>query len=265
MPCLRRLRGTRYGAAMQIDHIRTVLVETSHPGNIGAAARAMKNMCLSRLALVRPQQFPHSEASARASGADDVLAAATVHDSLAQAVSDCHVVIGASARMRKLRWPQLDPRECAALVAQASLRGPVALVFGRERSGLSNEELERCHYLVHIPCNPDYSSLNVAAAVQVVAYEIMMAASGAEAPLQHREPESDPETALDHPADSGELERFYRHLEQVLVAVEFLDPAQPKHLMRRLKRLYNRAHPDLREINILRGMLSAIQRRLGEP
>lgn len=237
-----------------------MLVETTHPGNIGAAARALKNMCLSQLALVRPAQFPHAEATARASGADDLLAAATVHDSLPQAVADCHVVIGASARLRRLRWPQLDPRECAGLVARESRRGPVALVFGRERSGLTNEELECCRYLVHIPCNPDYSSLNVAAAVQVVAYELMMAQ-----PPGREDDQANPSEELDRPAGSDDLQRFYEHLEQVLVAVEFLDPEQPKHLMRRLKRLYNRAHPDLREVNILRGMLSAVQRRLGAP
>lgn len=244
---------------MQRDHIRTVLVETTHPGNIGAAARALKNMCLERMALVRPAQFPHAEATARASGADDLLAAASVHQSLEEAVADCHVVIGASARMRRLRWPQLNPRECAHLVARESARGPVAIVFGRERSGLTNEELECCHYLVHIPCNPEYGSLNVAAAVQVVAYELMMVE-----PAPSPEPQS-PDEVLDQPASNDELQRFYEHLEQVLVAVEFLDPAQPKHLMRRLKRLYNRAHPDLREINILRGMLSAVQRRIGLP
>ena len=244
---------------MQRDNVRTVLVETTHPGNIGAAARALKNMCLSRLALVRPQQFPHADATARASGADDLLAAATLHDSLEQAVADCHVVIGASARLRKLRWPQLDPRQCAALVKRESERGTVAVVFGRERSGLSNAELEHCHYLVHIPCNPDYGSLNVAAAVQVMAYELMMASASPEAA-----PAADVEI-LDRPADSDELGRFYEHLEQVLVAVEFLDPSQPKHLMRRLKRLFNRAHPDLREINILRGILSAVQRHMDAP
>ena len=244
---------------MQRDNVRTVLVETTHPGNIGAAARALKNMCLTRLALVRPQQFPHTEATARASGADDLLTAATLHDSLEQAVADCHVVIGASARLRRLRWPQLDPRQCAALIQRESERGTVAVVFGRERSGLSNAELERCHYLVHIPCNPDYGSLNIAAAVQVVAYELMMAAAVPAAPAPEQS------EVLDRPADSDELGRFYEHLEQVLVTLEFLDPAQPKHLMRRLKRLFNRAHPDLREINILRGILSAVQRRIGAP
>lgn len=243
---------------MQTDNIRTVLVETTHPGNIGAAARALKNMCLSQLALVRPREFPHADATARASGADDLLASATVHDSLDAAVADCHVVIGASARLRKLRWPQLDPRQCAELARREAARGPVALVFGRERTGLSNEELERCHYLVHIPCNPEYSSLNVAAAVQVVAYEMMMAAAQPPEPVAVAD-------ELDRPADSDELLRFYDHLEQVLVEVEFLDPEQPKHLMRRLKRLFNRAHPDLREVNILRGMLSAVQRRIDAP
>lgn len=250
---------------MKIDNIRTVLVETTHPGNIGAAARAIKNMCLSDLALVNPQQFPHADATARASGADDLLQRATVFASLDEAVADCHVVVGASARLRKLRWPQLDPRECAQLLRREAGRGTVAVVFGRERTGLTNEELERCHYLVHIPCNPDYSSLNVAAAVQVIAYELMMAAvDGTDALVEgEAAAEDEQEHVLDRPAGQEDLARFYDHLQQVLVEVEFLDPAQPKHLMRRLKRLYNRAHPDLREVNILRGMLSAVQRRLG--
>ncbi len=243
---------------MQTENIRTVLVETTHPGNIGAAARALKNMGLTRLSLVRPAHFPHADATARASGADDLLARAAVHDSLEAAVADCHLVIGASARLRKLRWPQLDPRECAALVAREASRGDVALVFGRERSGLSNEELERCHYLVHIPCNPEFSSLNVAAAVQVLSYELMMASGQQSADAAEIAESVDP---LDRPAGAEDLLRFYEHLEQVLVAVDFLDPAHPKHLMRRLKRLFNRAHPDLREVNILRGMLSAVQRQ----
>ena len=160
--------------------IRIVMVATSHPGNIGAAARAMKNMCLSELVLVQPKDFPSDAAFARASGADDLLRAAVVTGSLAEAVADCRTVIGASARLRSVRWPQLAPREAAALAVAESRSAPVALVFGRESAGLSNQELDLCTHLVQIPTNPAYSSLNVAMAVQVISYEVMLASQAAE-------------------------------------------------------------------------------------
>ena len=167
----------RLGAGVPImtsyANIRVVLVGTTHPGNIGAAARAMKNMCLEHLWLVQPKIFPHAEATARASGADDVLARARVVETLEEALQECVLVVGASARQRTIPWPELDPRACAAAVWNKATHGPVALVFGRENSGLSNAELERCHYLVHIPANPDYSSLNLAAVVQVLTYECL--------------------------------------------------------------------------------------------
>ncbi|MDX1444168.1 MAG: RNA methyltransferase, partial [Gammaproteobacteria bacterium] len=191
--------------------IRIVLVGTTHPGNIGAAARAMKVMGLSQLHLVAPRRFPDQEATDRASGADDVLAAATVHESLDQAVADCHVVIGTSARLRSVQWAQLDPREAGEQVARESARGPVALVFGREKSGLSNEELDHCTHLVTIPANPEYSSLNLGAAVQVLAYETRMAllAMGA-AENAARQGEDYP------PASQEDMERLYHHLRNVL-------------------------------------------------
>ncbi len=231
--------------------IRVVLVETSHPGNIGAVARAMKNMCLHRLHLVRPQQFPHAEATSRASGADDLLAHAQVCDSLDEALAGCSLVIGASARLRSIAWPLLDPRECADQVFAHLPEGEVALVFGREASGLTNEELERCHYLVHIPANPDYASLNVSAAVQVVCYELRMAARAerGEALPQDQRPL----------ATSEELEGFMGHLEQTLIDLEFLDPAQKETMLRRLRRLFLRARMDRNEINLLRGALKAAQ------
>ena len=157
-----------------LSNIRIVLVHTSHPGNIGATARAMKNMRLEQLVLVQPAQFPSAEATARASGADDLLARARCCATLDEAVADCALVIGASARLRSVRWQEFDPRACAQEVLQASAHAPVALVFGREQSGLTNEELERCHALVHIPSNPEYASLNLAQAVQVLAYEVHM-------------------------------------------------------------------------------------------
>ncbi|MEO5342790.1 MAG: tRNA (cytosine(32)/uridine(32)-2'-O)-methyltransferase TrmJ [Gammaproteobacteria bacterium SHHR-1] len=236
-----------------LDPIRIVLVETSHPGNIGAVARAMKNMCLSRLYLVRPKVFPSAEASARASGADDLLATAVQCDDLPQALRDCRLVVGASARLRAVHWPQFDPRACAAQVLSEAREGPVALVFGRESSGLSNDELALCHYLVHIPSNPDYSSLNLAMAVQVISYELNMA-------TRQRPASPDQEGAM-QPADSLAMERFHRHLAQALVEVGFSDPKQQEKLLLRLRRLFARARPEQDELNILHGILSACQGR----
>ena len=235
------------------DRIDIVLVGTTHPGNIGAVARAMKNMALARLRLVQPRVFPSAEATARAAGADDVLAAATVCDSLEEAVAGCALVVGASARPRAIGCPLLAPRECAELLAGGT-QGPAALVFGREHSGLSNEELDRCHYQLHIPANPDFSSLNLAAAVQIVSYELLLARSAVDsAPV--RAEAGDGGQVVSH----EEMERFYGHLQAVLTEIDFLDPANPRHLMRRLRRLYNRARPDRNEMNILRGILTAVQ------
>jgi len=212
----------------------------------------MKNMYLSRLYLVSPQSYPSAEATSRASGADDLLAEAVVTDSLEEAVAGCNVVFGASARLRRLDWPQVDARECGV---QAALRarsgGEVALVFGREHSGLTNAEMERCNYLVHIPSNPDYSSLNLGAAVQVLAYEVSMAMGA----------QSDLATPQNQPVSSAELERLYAHLEETLVEIDFLDPDNPGQLMRRLRRLFNRSHLEQTEVNILRGILTAAQKQ----
>lgn len=238
------------------DFVRIVLVGTTHPGNIGAVARAMKNMALERLCLVDPRVFPSAEATARASGADDLLAAAQVCATLEEAVADCTLVIGASARPRAIACPRLTPRECATLLTAAQPGVQAAIVFGREHSGLSNEELDRCHYQLHIPSNPEFASLNLSAAVQIVAYELYVAraGAGAESPLSERAPERDA-----GPASLEEMERYYAHLQAVLTEIDFLDPAQPRHLMRRLRRLYNRLHPDRNEINILRGILKAVE------
>lgn len=234
----------------RLDRIRIVLVETTHPGNIGAAARAMKTMGLADLRLVNPKHFPDPEAEARASGAEDVLAAARLATSLDGAVADCVRVVGTSARQRKLAWPELDPRECGEALLQAAGDGPVALVFGRERTGLTNAELDRCTDVVTIPANPGYSSLNLGAAVQVLSYELRMAAL-AGLPREAPEPEAPP-------ASREELERLYSHLEAVLDAREFLDRHNPEHLMRRFRRLYSRARLDRIEVQILRGMLTAL-------
>ena len=238
-----------YSTAM--ENIRIVLVETSHGGNIGAVARAMKNMCLDDLALVNPQQFPTEECMARASGADDILHEAGVYQSLDQAVADCALVVGASARLRSVSWPQLDPRECADLVLARAADAKVALVFGRERTGLTNSELERCNYLVNIPANADYSSLNLGMAVQVVSYELMMQSRG----------EVEPATDLRDLATAKDMQGLFAHLQQALEDIGFLDPRKSDKLMRRLKRLFYRAEPDVDELKILRGILSAAQGR----
>jgi tRNA (cytidine32/uridine32-2'-O)-methyltransferase len=232
-----------------LARIRIVLVATSHPGNIGASARAMKTMGLSQLVLVQPGRFPCVEATARASGADDVLAQARVCASLDEALHGCRLVIATTARSRALAWPVFSPKECASQIL-AHLPSPdteVAILFGREHSGLRNEELEHCHAVVEIPANPVYSSLNLAAAVQIIAYELRCAAhDNAPAPVAM-------------PAAHEDMERFYAHLEETLITLKFLDPAKPKRLMTRLRRLFNRARPDDSEVNILRGILSALQ------
>lgn len=229
--------------------LRIVLVETSHPGNIGAVARAMKTMSLATLRLVTPKSFPHKDATAMASGADDLLDRAVVCDTLEDAVADCGLVLGASARLRSLRWPQMNPREAADRALAEVVHHPVALVFGRERTGLTNDELALCHALVHIPANPEYSSLNLAMAVQVLCYELNMGRQPRDSDQQDEAPDY---------ATAQEMNFFYTHLEQVMIDTGFLDPAAPRHLMKRLRRLYGRARPDKQELNILRGILSAV-------
>ena len=236
------------------SNIRIVMVNTTHPGNIGAVARVMKNMCLSELYLVQPRTFPSEEAIARSSGAVEVLEQANVCQSLAEAVADCQLVIGTSARERSADWPVYTPRECGRLMSDASQQGQVALVLGRESSGLTNEELDLCQYLVHIPSNPDYNSLNVAMAAQVLAYEILMASLDGETDnIQQKD--------IMPSLSSAEMQHFFEHLEQTLVDIEFIDNRQSDKLMRRLKRFFFRADPVEDEMNILRGILSAAQQR----
>lgn len=247
-----------------LPDIRFVLVNTSHPGNIGAVARAMKNMGLSQLTLVDPQSYPDSHATARASGADDVLVNAVVCNTLEEALADCDLVLGASARLRKLNWPQVNPREMVDQVYSQSPGTKIAIVFGREHSGLTNDELQRCHYLIHIPSNPEYSSLNIAAAVQVLAYEIYqheqlqlqtLDESKSVIPDQDRSLDDEPF------ADAQDMERFYEHLNETLINIGFLQTGHPRKMMRRLRRLFNRARLDRVELNILRGILTTIQRK----
>ena len=229
--------------------VRIILVGTTHPGNIGAAARAMKNMGLSDLMLVCPRHFPDDAATARASGAEDILEATRVVGSLEEALSDCVYVAGASARSRTIGWPAMAPRDCANKLLNESQNGRVAAVFGPEKSGLTNEDIDLCHTLLTIPTEPGFSSLNLAMAVQVVCYELRVAQIGAL---------DDGIVSEVPPATSEELEYFYTHLEEVLTNGGFLDPDNPRLLMRRLRRLFVRANPDQNEINILRGMLAAL-------
>lgn len=248
-------------AAINPNDIRVVLVHTSHSGNIGAAARAMKTMGLSRLVLVAPRAFPTDEAYARSSGAQDVLERAEVVATLEEAIADCGLVVGASARSRSLPWPLVNPREMAALVAGQAPGSPVALLFGRERSGLTNDELAKCHYHVNIPSNPEYSSLNVAQAVQVLAYELRMHAE-----LGADRDENRWGVRWDQPpARAEQLEGLFRHWEKTLVEIDFLDPNNPRTLMSKLRRLILRSQPDEVEANILRGMLTQVDKSIRKP
>jgi len=238
---------------MNFSNIRIVLVHTSHPGNIGGAARAMKNMGLSNLVLVAPKRFPDEQANWRAAGADDVLSAARVVSTLEEAVADCHYIVGTSARGRRIPWPILDPRNCAEKLETEARKGQVAIIFGREDRGLTNEELQQCHLHLHIPSCEDYSSLNLAMAVQVVCYELRMLMLAPDTSTNELD-------QWDVDFSSAEnIERFYKHLEETLVDIGFLDPAAPRQLMVRLRRLYSRVRLDEMELNILRGILTETQ------
>jgi len=240
----------------RLDNIRFVLVGTTHPGNIGAAARAMKTMGLSNLHLVAPLHYPNAEATARASGADDVLANAIVHNDLPSAIAGCQQVYGMSARLRHLPVPVVDPQQAVQQIQHYDDDTRVAILFGREHSGLSNDELDRCQHLINIPANVDYSSLNLAAAVQVFAYELKMRFNPAITVGRIGEARE--------PVDAKDLEHLYTHFEQSLTAIGFLDPNNPKNLMRRLRRLFNRADLDRNELQILHGILRAAEKGKGE-
>jgi tRNA (cytidine32/uridine32-2'-O)-methyltransferase len=236
-----------------LANIRIVLVETSHPGNIGAIARAMKNMALSQLYLVKPKIFPSADATARASGADDILASAVICDTLTEAVADCEIVMGASARDRTIGWPTLVAKQCAEQALKDAQNNQVALVFGRENSGLTNAELDCCQYLIRIPCNKDFSSLNLAAAVQVFTYELFSKAS--------QQIEEEAVSAPEPLATSAQIEGFYQHLQETLTAIDFIQSGQSNSVMRRLRRLYSRSRLSTREVDILRGILRMSQGR----
>ncbi len=238
--------------------VRIVLCETTHPGNIGAAARALKTMGLEDLVLVRPEARIDSVARARASGAVDILDSARIVDDIADGIGDCGLVVATSARHRRLGCPEWLPRECAAELRAQTDERPGAVIFGPESSGLPNAVLDQCNAVVTIPANPEYSSLNLAMAVQLIAYEINLA---------WRDGESDP--SEDHkgvpPASLGDMEHLYGHFERALLESGFLDPDNPRHLMRRIRRLFNRARLDQNELNIMRGVLSALAPGTGSP
>jgi len=241
-----------------MDSLRIVLVGTQHPGNIGSAARAMKTMGLRRLLLVAPEKFPHAEAFALAAGANDVLEAAEIHPSLESALAGCRSVIATTARRRTVPMPEMSPREAAQRLIDDAALGDVALVFGRERTGLENEELQLCHASVCIPANPDYSSLNLAAAVQVLAYELRVAvlATQPQAPSGPSDPD-------EMPATFEAMEGFFGHLGELLDDIDFHKGRSPDMVTQRLRRLFLRAQPDSRELRILRGIFSDTQRLLG--
>jgi len=242
-----------------LDSIRIVLVETSHPGNVGGAARAMKTMGLTQLWLVRPARYPDPQAEWRAAGALDVLDRAVVVETLEAAIADCTLVIGTSTRTRRIPWPLTSARDLASTLEDEAPNSPVAILFGRETSGLTNDELQRCNRHLQIPANPDYPSLNVAMAVQVVCYELYQAKlaslAAPDGPGWDRQP-----------ATADAIENMLRHLESVLMRAEFIDAAHPGQVMTRVRRMFLRIRPDDTEVAMVRGALTEIERALaGRP
>ncbi len=237
---------------MDLANIDIVMVGTTHPGNIGAAARAMHNMNLSSLVLVQPRCPIGEIAYARASGANAILDNRRTTASLQEAVGECSLVIASSARVRSLPWPEVSPQQTAEKIRDQGADNRVALVFGREHSGLTNAELQLCHYMVNIPANPKFSSLNLAAAIQVLCYEIYKINAH---PVTHQQP-----TRQECAATSHEIEGYFQHLEQVLKTTQFLDCENPRLLMQKLRRLYQRFELTQSEVNILRGILSSVEK-----
>ena len=237
-----------------LDQIKIVLVGTTHSGNIGSVARAMKTMGLSRLCLVQPKAELDGHAYALSAGASELLSQAEHFDTLEHAIADCGLVVGTSARSRTLSWPMLEPRALGELAVKEAASHSVALVFGRESNGLSNEELQLCNYHVCIPANPEYSSLNLAMAVQIIAYEVRVAALAKVA-------QPDIQDAISYPTAS-QMDNFYQHLEQTLDQTGFIIRQHPGLVMTKLRRLFNRARPEEAEYNILRGILTSVQKRL---
>ncbi|WP_454785787.1 tRNA (cytosine(32)/uridine(32)-2'-O)-methyltransferase TrmJ [Legionella sp. WA2024007413] len=238
---------------MKLSSIRIILVATSHPGNIGSTARAMKTMGLNSLYLVNPKSFPDYKAKEMAAGADDLLERAVVTETLDEALIGCQLILGTSARPRGLSLPGLIPASCADLISQQTEDTQIAIVFGREHAGLTNEELLKCHYHIHIPSNPEYGSLNLAQAVQIVAYELRMKLLAPKAEVSLRQ---------DEYATADEIEQFYEHLRDVFIEIQFLKASNPRRLMQRVRRLFNRVNLEKMEVNLLRGMLSQVQKSL---
>ena len=238
---------------MKLSSIRIILVATSHPGNIGSTARAMKTMGLNSLYLVKPKSFPDYKAKEMAAGADDVLDNAIVTETLEEALKGCQLILATSARPRGLSLPGLVPASGADLVSQQSDSTQVAIVFGREHAGLTNEELSKCHYHINIPSDPEYSSLNLSQAVQIIAYELRMKLLAPKAVVSLRD---------DEYATADEVEQFYEHLKEVFVEIKFLKTSNPRRLMQRVRRLFNRVNLEKMEVSILRGMLSQVQKSL---
>ncbi len=240
---------------MMLERVKVVLVGTTHSGNIGSAARAMKVMGLSQMVLVDPQCQVDAQAIALAAGASEIALNAQIYPTLEAAVADCGLVVGTSARSRTLEWPMLEPRECGEKLISEANQHSVAMVFGRERTGLTNEELQLCQYHVCVPANPEYSSLNLAMAVQLLSYEVRMAYLA----LQQSSQSS---TLQEEYPRHQELERFYAHLEQVIMQTEFISAQQPGQVMNKLRRMFTRARPEAQEINILRGILTSVQKSI---
>ncbi|WP_440876549.1 tRNA (cytosine(32)/uridine(32)-2'-O)-methyltransferase TrmJ [Thalassotalea sp. PLHSN55] len=241
-----------------LDNVRIVLVNTSDCRNIGSAARAMKTMGLSQLILVDPIEMPNGQAQALAAGATDVLANAKVVATLEEAINECGLVVGTSARSRTLPWPMLEPRGCGEKLIEEASEYPVALVFGRESSGLTNEELQLCHFHVQIPANPEYSSLNLAMAVQTLSYEVRTSYLLKEE--QKHQSKAAAQTDEEAFPVVEETERFYQHFENALKGTGFIVPSHPGLVMTKLRRLFNRARPDVKELKMMRGILASVER-----
>jgi tRNA (cytidine32/uridine32-2'-O)-methyltransferase len=240
---------------MNFAAIRIVLVATSHPGNIGSCARALKTMGFATLYLVNPKSFPDARAHEMSAGADDLLDKAVVTDSLQAAISDCQLVIATSARPRQLALTGFTPSNCAEFISQQSDDTKIAIVFGREHAGLTNDELLQCHFHVNIPSNPAYSSLNIAQAVQIITYELRMKLLAPKAVVAARMEEK--------LATAQDIEQFYEHLTELMIAINFLRPDNPRRVLQRIRRLFNRVGLEQMEINILRGIISHTQHALG--
>ncbi|BCK14561.1 tRNA (cytosine(32)/uridine(32)-2'-O)-methyltransferase TrmJ [Vibrio cholerae] len=249
---------------MMLERVKVVLVGTTHSGNIGSAARAMKVMGLSQMVLVDPQCQVDAQAIALAAGASEIALNAQIYPTLEAAVADCGLVVGTSARSRTLEWPMLEPRECGEKLISEANQHSVAMVFGRERTGLTNDELQLCHYHVCVPANPEYSSLNLAMAVQLLSYEVRMAYLALQQSLQSSTLQQSLQSSTlqeEYPRHQ-ELERFYAHLEQVIMQTEFISAQQPGQVMNKLRRMFTRARPEAQEINILRGILTSVQKSI---